>query len=112
MTNTTTTFTKLRDGSWGIRGKNLTEGQQVTVTKKSGGSSVGTVGRVLFTADDGTSIARFEARRAVFASRYAASNRRSIGSGMGGCHTDGNCSSLCRPSSCPCSDGGGWFDCC
>jgi hypothetical protein len=29
----------------------------------------------------------------------------------GGCHTDGNCSSMCNPSSCPCGDGG-WFRCC
>lgn len=28
-----------------------------------------------------------------------------------GCHTDGNCSSVCRPATCPCGDGG-WFRCC
>ena len=28
------------------------------------------------------------------------------------CHTDGNCSSVCSPQTCPCGDGGGWFRCC
>lgn len=100
---TTPTFTKLRDGSWGVRGHDLVEGQRVTVTKKSGGTSTGTVGAVLFTAEDGITIARFEAERA-----YA---RRPAQRWGGGCHTDGNCSSLCNPSSCPCGDGS-WFDCC
>lgn len=30
----------------------------------------------------------------------------------GGCHTGGNCSSLCNPSTCPCGDGGSWYTCC
>lgn len=103
METMSTTFTKLRDGSWGVRGYGLTEGQRVTVTKRSGETSTGTVGEIVFTATDGVTIARFEAERAVFASRYARRPR--------GCHTDGNCSSLCNPASCPCGDGG-WFTCC
>ncbi len=48
----TATYTKLKDGSWGIRvvGK-VTTGQTVTVTKKSGESKQETVGKVLWTGD-------------------------------------------------------------
>lgn len=46
------TFAKLRDGSWGLRVKGqVSSGQSVTVTKKSGGSEVKTVGRVLWSGD-------------------------------------------------------------
>lgn len=124
MTTTTISFTKLRDGSWGVRGQGLAEGQHVTVTKKSGETSTGTVGAVVFTAEDGIVIARFEGDRAparrpgVFASRYVADPEDGTGiyqygrrGQRRGCHTDGNCSSMCNPSSCPCGDGH-WFDCC
>lgn len=119
MTTTTISFTKLRDGSWGVRGHGLTEGQQVTVTKKSGGTSTGTVGKVLFTAEDGVKIARFEGDRAARPARRAyvpdpedGTGIYHYGRGQGrGCHTDGNCSSLCNPSRCPCGDGH-WFSCC
>jgi hypothetical protein len=52
-----TTFTKLRNGGWGLRGKNLAEGDTVTVTKKSGQTLTLTVGRVLWTGKDGTCLA-------------------------------------------------------
>ena len=51
------TWTKLRNGSWGIKGFDLTEGGQVTVTKKSGETKTATVGKVLSTGTDGMSIA-------------------------------------------------------
>jgi len=38
-----TTYTKLKDGSWGIKGKGLTTGQTVSVTKKSGECNTETV---------------------------------------------------------------------
>ena len=52
-----TTYTKLRDGSWGLRGKNLTSGQTVTVTTKAGKSKTECVGKVLWTGPDGLSLA-------------------------------------------------------
>jgi hypothetical protein len=36
MTNTTATFSKLNNGSWGIQGTNLVSGQTVTVVKRNG----------------------------------------------------------------------------
>ncbi len=51
------TWTKLRNGSWGIKGFDLTEGEQVTVTKKSGETKTATVGKVIWTGTDGMSIA-------------------------------------------------------
>ncbi len=49
MTNTTATasFTKLPDGSWGIQGEGLTEGQAVTIVKRSGETSQGVVGTIV-----------------------------------------------------------------
>lgn len=45
----TTTYTKLRDGSWGLRVQGqATDGQQVVVAKKDGARKVETVGRVLW----------------------------------------------------------------
>jgi hypothetical protein len=59
------TFTKLRDGSWGLRGLGLVAGTTVTVTKRSGQTKRETVGRVMWTGDDGLSIASIaSARRA------------------------------------------------
>lgn len=49
-----TTYTKLRDGSWGLRINNnahVVAGQTVTVTKKSGETKVEQVGRVLWSGD-------------------------------------------------------------
>jgi len=51
------TFTKLRDGSWGLRGRDLVEGQTVTVTKRSGERQTATVGRVVWRGRDGTCLA-------------------------------------------------------
>lgn len=52
-----TTYTKLRDGSWGIRStETLTAGRGVTVVKKSGECKTETVGKILF-AKEGISIA-------------------------------------------------------
>lgn len=61
MSNTTATYTKLRDGSWGIRGARLTAGASVTVTKRDGTAKVETVGRILWTGPDGTCLATITA---------------------------------------------------
>jgi hypothetical protein len=49
-----TTYTKLRDGSWGIRvqGAKPTEGSSVTVSKRDGTQKTETVKKVIWT--DGT----------------------------------------------------------
>jgi len=54
MTTTTTTWTKLHNGSWGIKGSTSTliEGDDVVVTKRSGETKTVTVGRIVWT--DGT----------------------------------------------------------
>ncbi len=51
-------YTKLRDGSWGLRGKNLTEHACVVVKTKAGVSKTEYVGKVIWTGPDGTCIAR------------------------------------------------------
>ena len=43
-----TTYSKLRDGSWGVRGIDLKEGQSVTVTKRSGETKTETVGKIVW----------------------------------------------------------------
>lgn len=48
------TFKKLRDGSWGIAGKNLTVGQTVTVQKRSGETSRVTVSTIVWKGSDGS----------------------------------------------------------
>lgn len=53
----TTTYTKLRDGSWGIRGRNLTAGHVVIVAKRDGSTKQEMVSRIVWTGDDGTQIA-------------------------------------------------------
>jgi hypothetical protein len=52
-----TTFSKLRNGSWGLRGKGLTEGSSVTVTKRSGETQTVVVGKVIWRGADGTCLA-------------------------------------------------------
>jgi hypothetical protein len=47
MTNTTATFSKLSNGSWGIKAPNLVSGQTVTVVKRSGETSEAVVGTIV-----------------------------------------------------------------
>ena len=65
----TTTFKRLRNGDWGIQGHGLRAGQQVTVTKRSGETSTVTVGRILFSGDDGYAIATIENAQRATATR-------------------------------------------
>jgi len=51
MTQTKITYTKLRDGSWGLRGPSLTAGVTVAVSKKDGSQKHETVGRVIWQGD-------------------------------------------------------------
>jgi hypothetical protein len=41
------TYTKLRNGEWGVRGEGLVVGQTVTVTKKSGETKTEKVAQIL-----------------------------------------------------------------
>lgn len=53
-----TTFTKLRDGSWGLRGPGLVEGETVWVEKRGAARAIPVVvGKVLWTGD-GLCVAR------------------------------------------------------
>lgn len=64
------TFTKLKNGSWGIRVNGTAKvGQTVTVTKKSGGSSEVTISKVIWTGN-GVSICSIEASEPVSAARH------------------------------------------
>lgn len=47
MTNTTATFSKLSNGSWGIKAPNLVPGETVTVVKRSGETSEAIVGQIV-----------------------------------------------------------------
>lgn len=64
-----TTYTKLRDGSWGLRGHRLVAGQVVEVVKRDGTTKREVVGYVLWTGPDGTSIARIGGQQAKTKSR-------------------------------------------
>jgi len=59
------TFTKLRDGSWGLRGMNLQQGDSVLVSRKDGSKTKMEVGRIVWKGPDGTTVAEIGgARRA------------------------------------------------
>lgn len=91
------TPTKLRDGTWGARTKAQARvGDLLEITTSSGKKWKARVERIIWTGN-GVAICTTSSDRA----------RRS----SGGCHTDGNCSSMCSPRSCPCADGA-WFSCC
>lgn len=51
------TYTKLHSGEWGLRGHGLSSGTSVTVTKRDGSRKTETVGRILWTGQDGTQLA-------------------------------------------------------
>jgi hypothetical protein len=70
------TYTKLRDGSWGIRATEaVTAGQSVTVTKKSGESKTELVRNVLWSGN-GVWLCAIETARPAYQTR---GRRRSSG---------------------------------
>jgi hypothetical protein len=69
------TYTKLRDGTWGLRGAGLTAGRAVTVRKKSGETRQETVGRVLWTGPDGTCLATMVSSSAPAPQRHSDGRR-------------------------------------
>ena len=75
-------YAKLVDGSWGIRGKNLTPGTSVKVKTRAGDVKSETVAAVLSTAPDGTQTASIT-KSARSSSYGSGSGRRGYG-GSGG----------------------------
>lgn len=69
MTTSTATFTKLRNGTWGVKGKGLKAGQTCTVTKRDGSISTVAIDRILW-SDNEVQIA------SVVADRPATTNSR------------------------------------
>ena len=94
ITATATTFTKLRNGSWGVKGYDLRGGSVVYVTKRSGEIQAVTVDRVMWSDHTGLAIASIVSDRPASARR---STRRS-------CPTGGNCSSFGNGRSCGAPD--------
>lgn len=86
------TWTKLRNGSWGIKGFDLTEGEQVTVTKKSGETKTATVGKVIWTGTDGLSIATVATAthsHSTYTRRYATGRPGQLGTSSHRCEECG-----------------------
>jgi len=108
------TPTRIRTGEWGalVQGRDAVKyGDVVTITTRSGQSWDAVVQEVVYTGpgkwsdDEVTVVVAGKIRRY---DTPTTSRRSHVG---GGCHTDGECSSMCSPKTCPCGDGG-WFRCC
>ena len=80
-------FTKLRNGSWGVEGEGLREGSSTTVYKRNGTRQSVTVDRILWT-DGTTSIASIVSDRPAPQRQTRHSRTRRA------CVTGGNCSSF------------------
>lgn len=87
------TYTRLRDGSWGLRGAGLTAGASVTVRRKDGQERAERVGKVLWTGD-GVSLATI----AGAGSSAGSSGSAHRGPGMWCC---AECGDRCGPPSAP-----------
>ena len=70
ITATATTFTKLRNGSWGVKGTCLAAGRIVGVAKRDGSHSNVTIDKVIWT-DGKVQIASIKSDRAATAARYS-----------------------------------------
>jgi len=78
-----TTYTKLRNGSWGVRVQgSVSAGQTVTVAKRDGSTKTETVGRVLWTGQ-GVSLC------SIAQSHRSTSTRRGSGFGREDCRKYG-----------------------
>jgi hypothetical protein len=77
----TTTYTKLRDGSWGLRStESIAAGARIAVAKKSGETKIETVGRVVWTGN-GITLATIQGSAATRRARagYGRENCRRYG---------------------------------
>jgi len=102
------TYTKLNDGTWGLRStESITAGVTVTVTKKSGETKVETVGKVIWSGNGVTlaTIASSGHSHSHAAHSHARHSRNgcecNCGDCSGHCHCDPHCN--CR--------GGNIYDC-
>ncbi len=59
---TTASFTKLPNGKWGLKGKNLVEGTWVVVTRRDGQKKKLPVGEIFWTGSDGMTVAHIPER--------------------------------------------------
>ena len=96
-----TTFTKLRNGSWGVKGHGLRAGGVARVTKRSGEVQTVTVDRIVWHDATGLAIASIVSDRPA-APTYRITSRRSS------CPTGGNCSSFGNGRSCGAPDCDGY----
>ena len=79
MGNSSATYTKLRNGQWGIRVPGTVgAGQTITVTKRDGSTSTETVDRVLWSGD-GVSLCSVSRGHQSTSHRHGHSSRRSGG---------------------------------
>lgn len=93
-------YTKLRDGSWGVRVEDaVAAGQIVEVTTKAGAKKTETIGRVIWSGN-GVSICPVTATG-------RSANGKSI-FGKRTCKTGGNCSSFGNGRSCGAEDCDGY----
>lgn len=91
---------KLRSGAWGARvAGEVQSGDVVQITTRSGKTWDAQVVKVVWTGDG---ISLCETRSMDPPRNW---------NGRYGCHTGGDCSSVCNPATCPCGDGG-WYTCC
>lgn len=84
-----TTFTKLKNGSWGLRvqGTEVSPGSRVTVTRKDGAQVVKTIGQVLWTGE-GVSLCSIDESGAAAAPKSGTRNRRPfVPCGYPGCNS-------------------------
>lgn len=95
MTTTTTSYTKLRNGNWGIKGHGLRAGQAAVVYKRSGERTTVMVDKVLWTGPDGLAIASIRTERAATRTSSNWSVRRQ--------HVGGHCQMCgCQSWDCAC----------
>lgn len=99
------TYTKLKDGSWGVRatgGQHLTAGATVTVAKRDGTTKTETIKAVLWSGD-GVTLASIAAGKSA-GKNYDPQKFNGYGARRGGyskaCVTGGNCSSFGSGRSC------------
>jgi hypothetical protein len=90
MSQASASFSKLQNGEWGIRVRgNARAGQQVSVTKRDGGTSPAIVEKVLW-AGDGVSICSIEPREPAAGSGRQAPSRQQQPAASGNGSRQGN----------------------
>ena len=68
-------YTKLRDGSWSVKGPELKSGHPVPVTKKSGETKTEIIGQIVWQGIDGLCIVTIVRVQSVYYPRKASRKR-------------------------------------